>query len=202
MNLANIAGLSLPLVLASQSPRRKNLLDNLGFSFEVVVADIDENVFDENLEPSMLVQELALRKAREVAYNLTQSAVVLGADTIVVLDGKILNKPCDELDAERMLRMLSNRTHTVFTGIAFVESNSKKHITAVQATEVTFRQLEAEEIKAYIATGSPMDKAGAYGIQDDFGAVFVSNVSGCYYNIVGLPLELTYRKMKEFVKLL
>jgi septum formation protein len=113
-----------------------------------------------------------------------------------------LNKPTDEEDARKMLRTLSHNTHTVYTGIALIEARSDKRMVTLQKTEVTFRELDDEEIAAYVATGSPLDKAGAYGIQDDFGAVFVSNISGCYYNIVGLPLELLYTTMKRFIKVL
>jgi septum formation protein len=118
----------------------------------------------------------------------------------VVLDDEILHKPKDEQDAFRILTQLSDNTHTVFTGICLFDKPSGKYLTDFQATEVSFRKLEDDEISSYIATGSPMDKAGAYGIQDDFGAVFVSNIKGCYYNIVGLPLELLYRRMREFLK--
>ena len=125
-----------------------------------------------------------------------------GADTTVVLQGYILNKPLDAADAVRMLSMLSNRTHEVFTGIALIEcsadGSARKIITDVSRTEVRFRRLSADEIRSYVASGSPLDKAGGYGIQDDFGAVFVEAIHGCYNTVVGLPLELLYRRLLEF----
>ncbi len=142
--------------------------------------------------------QLAGAKALEVASRMQEVSIVLGADTVVVLDGEILGKPIDRNDATRMLRRLSGNTHTVYTGIALVDSSSLRVSTAVARTEVTFRELGDEEIADYITGGSPMDKAGAYGIQDDYGAVFVSHIVGCYYNIVGLPLELLYRTLREF----
>ncbi len=126
------------------------------------------------------------------------SAIVIGSDTTVVLDGVVLNKPVDAEDAVRMLRTLSDRTHTVYTGLAVVDASTGTHIAVHRSTKVTFRPLDAVEINAYVASGSPLDKAGAYGIQDDFGAVFVRNVEGCYYTIVGLPLELLYTSLRQF----
>src|SRR6185369_4147296 len=150
------------------------------------------------VDPSDYVQLLAETKALDVASKLSEPSTVLGADTIVVLDGLILGKPVDREDAKRMLKSLSGRTHTVYTGIALVDSSSERVSVATARTEVTFRELDELEIAEYIAGGSPMDKAGAYGIQDDYGAVFVSHIVGCYYNIVGLPLELLYRMLKGF----
>ena len=127
-------------------------------------------------------------------------AIVIGSDTTVVLDGQVLNKPIDADDAVSMLRRLSGRTHTVHTGLAlFGRGRGLSSRRASRATDVTFRDLSDEEIRAYVGTGSPLDKAGAYGIPDDFGAVFVSRVEGCYYTIVGLPLELLYTELRELV---
>lgn len=191
--------LPAPLILASASPRRKKLLEQIGVEFQVKVSAFDEETVPTHLPPPEYVQRLAQSKALEVAQNLTFQAIVLGADTTVVLDGQILNKPTNAADAARMLGLLSNRTHEVCTGIALVETATNRVITDVCRTEVRFRALEAREIEGYVASGSPLDKAGSYGIQDDFGAVFVQEIRGCYYNVVGLPLELLYRRFKDFL---
>lgn len=191
--------LPLPLVLASQSPRRQALLRHVGFTFSVVIPDVDEDAVSTLMPPSEYVATLATVKARRGAELALERSIVIGSDTTVVLDGMVLNKPADAADAVRMLGMLSGRTHTVYTGIALVDSQSNECSASVRATDVTFRELDAMEIQAYVNTGSPLDKAGAYGIQDDFGAVFVSKVEGCYYTIVGLPLELLYTELRAFV---
>ena len=195
--IESLLPLSKPLVLASQSPRRRQLLSQLGLQFSVMPAHIDELAISTDLSPKDYVQTLAYNKAMAIAETLQQEpAMILGADTIVVIDDEILNKPGDEKEAFAMLKRLSGKTHSVFTGIALIESDTKKALSNVQQTYVTFRKLEDKEILAYIATGSPMDKAGAYGIQEDFGAVFVQSIQGCYYNVVGLPLEMLYGMMK------
>ncbi|MFY7997137.1 MAG: Maf family protein [Candidatus Kapaibacteriota bacterium] len=194
--------LPAPLILASASPRRKKLLEQLGLDFRVIVSAFDEDVIPTDISPQDYVQILAQSKALRVAQNLGEAAIVIGADTTVVLQGYILNKPNDSADAVRMLSMLSNRTHDVFTGIALVECRADGSVTKsvqdVCRTEVRFRQLSTEEIRGYVISGSPLDKAGSYGIQDDFGAVFVEGIHGCYNNVVGLPLELLYRRLQEF----
>lgn len=187
-----------PLILASQSPRRYVLLRQLGLEFSVQPSAVVEELLPLDLPPHEYAAELARLKAEDVAHSQHQPAIVIGADTIVVLGGEILNKPADAADARTMLRRLSGRTHTVFTGIALVAAPEISVHTAVQATDVHFRELSDAEITGYVAGGSPMDKAGGYGIQDDFGAVFVEHIVGCYYNIVGLPLELLYRKLTAF----
>lgn len=197
--VSNLLGLEIPLVLASGSPRRHHLLKTIGFEFTIITADIDETL-DINIPPEQYCMNLARSKAVKVADNLDYEAVVLGADTIVVLDGRIINKPSNSEEAVKFLKDLSGNTHLVYTAIAIVNSKTGKTLTKYGITRVTFRELEDEEITAYVESGSPMDKAGAYGIQDDFGAVFVKHVEGCYYNIVGLPLELLYSSLKEFLK--
>lgn len=181
----------VPFVLASASPRRKYLLGQLGIEFQVRVPGVDETSPD-GLSPQDIVLRLALAKAGPVAEAIP-GALTLAADTIVVLDGQILGKPRDEQEARQMLRSLSGRTHTVFTGIALMHSESDRAVTASVATDVTFSELADDEIASYVATGSPMDKAGAYGIQDDHGALFISRIDGDYYNVVGLPLHRFYR---------
>ncbi len=200
IKISELLKIDKPLILASQSPRRRKLLKQLGFEFSVQPSDVDENGISTELPPQEYAMKLALRKAKDIAEKTLHPAIIIGSDTIVVLDGKILNKPADREDAVRMLKTLSGRTHTVYTGICLFESVTMRNFSTVQSTEVTFRELDTDEIAAYVNTGSPMDKAGAYGIQDDFGAVFVCRVEGCYYNIVGLPLEMLYSSLKEFVR--
>ncbi len=187
--------LRVPLILASRSPRRRKLLAQLGLDFEVHPSDLDENAMNHRL-PEQLVEQLALEKARAVATRFPE-ALTLGADTIVVLDGDVLNKPADEAEARAMLRRLSGRTHTVYTGVALVHPASRREVVDYEATQVTFAPLTDAEIDAYVATGSPLDKAGAYGIQDDYGAVFIRRIEGDYYNVVGLPLHRLYRMLRN-----
>lgn len=187
--------LQTDFVLASQSPRRRRLLEQLGLAFDVHVSPIEE-VIPDDAAPAEVVQDLAAQKAASVAPHYT-AALTLGADTIVVLDDAILGKPADAADAEAMLRRLSGRTHTVFTGIALQHPASQRRVTAVEATDVTFAELCDDEIARYVASGAPLDKAGAYGIQDDHGALFVSRIEGDYYNVVGLPLHRLYRTLRS-----
>lgn len=197
--IKKLLGLQIPLVLASKSPRRSKLLTSLGLEFDIISSEIDEAI-DTAMSPENYSLQLAKSKAEFVAHSLDYEALVLGADTIVVIDGEIINKPENKEEAYNFLRKLSDKTHLVFTAIAIINSKSKKMMCDYQTTKVTFRMLEDDEIWAYIDSGSPMDKAGAYGIQDDFGAVFVSHIEGCYYNIVGLPLELLYNSIRKFIK--
>ena len=193
---------SLPvLYLASSSPRRAALINLLGVKRIEIRPSWVEEIFDYSESPEAIVQDLAFQKAQATLTTLSKKdapGVILGADTIVYLSEKILGKPLDEVEAARMLRNLSNNTHTVFTGVAIIDSKSKKSHTFSEQTNVTFRQLTDDEIAAYIATGSPMDKAGAYGIQEDHGAVFVKKIVGDYYNVVGLPLCSLHQHLKNF----
>ncbi len=175
------------LILASASPRRRELLAQAGFSFEVFPAHIPEDpLLDE--DPIAYVTRLAREKAQAVYKQLGDpEAVILGADTTVSLDNHILGKPDDNADAARMLRMLSGRTHRVITGVAVVSAMAAE--IAAEVTAVRFLTLSDEEIAAYIATGEPMDKAGAYAIQGR-AARWIPRVEGCYFNVVGLPLAL------------
>ena len=184
--------LSVPLVLASASPRRRQLLARLGLDFDVVPSDADET-WPEGVAPGPAVEDLARRKAQTIARDRPE-ALVLGADTVVVLDGDVLGKPHDEAHARATLARLSGRTHEVFTGIALARADQT--VTAHERTRVTFADLAPEEIAAYVATGSPMDKAGAYGIQDDLGSLFVAGIEGDYFNVVGLPLHRLYKSLR------
>ena len=183
-----------PFILASGSPRRKKLLEQLGLDFEVLVSDVDES-FDDSTPPERIVQELAAAKADWISRS-HQNALILAADTLVVRDRTILGKPADAPEAFAMLRSLSGRTHTVYTGIALYHRSSARHVTAFEATRVTFAAMSDDEIRQYVRSGSPMDKAGAYGIQDDQGALYIPRVEGDYYNVVGLPLHRMYQTLK------
>jgi len=172
------------------------LLRQIGFDPNVIPCDVNEE-FDLSLPASENAVVLALRKAREVARTIN-GAIVIGADTIVTLDGRMLGKPEDPDEAVRMLEMLSGKTHVVHTGYALVDRPSDAYVTGVEETLVTFRNIPRSEIEEYVAGGSPMDKAGAYGIQDDYGAVFVTRIEGCFYNVVGLPLSSLYSAFQKF----
>lgn len=180
--------MSEALILASASPRRRELLLQAGFTFEVRVAGIDESRLPEE-PPQTYVQRLASEKARAVALAFP-SATVLGADTTVVLQGQVLNKPTGYGDAERMLRLLSGKTHTVHTGIA-VARGEQIHA-HVETTAVTFRDIAEEELRIYLDSGDPLDKAGAYGIQG-YAARWIPRIEGDYFNVVGLPISAVVR---------
>ena len=185
----------LPLILASQSPRRRRLLERLGLDFTVEVSPAEE-VIPPNAKPARIVQTLARQKAEPIAVR-HPSALVLAADTIVTFEEEILGKPESVEEAAATLRRLSGATHTVYTGIALHRHETAQTVTAVEATHVTFGALSDDEISAYVATGSPMDKAGSYGIQDDLGALFVERIDGDYYNVVGLPLRRLYTMLRS-----
>jgi septum formation protein len=188
--------LKKPFILASGSQRRQILLRQMGIEFTVRESGVDE-VFDSAKSPAENVVELAERKALAVAAS-AQNAIILGADTMVLLAGEVMNKPVNESDARRMLSALSGRIHKVFTGFALVDMPSKAAVSGFEVTDVTFRKLSEREIVEYVASGSPMDKAGAYGIQDDFGATFVECIDGCFYNVVGLPVSKFYTTLLKF----
>lgn len=191
----------MKLILASGSPRRREILTDLGYSFDVKTADFDESQV--SLEkPAEGVQALALGKATAAAEEtpVDTPTVFLGSDTVVALNDVVMGKPDDEEDAKAMLRSLSGKTHVVYTGVALVEKNERdeivSHETFVEATEVTFFDLSDEEIDWYVGTGEPMDKAGAYGIQG-LGRVLVEGIRGDYETVVGLPAARVYRALRE-----
>jgi len=171
------------VVLASQSPRRRQLLELVGIRHEVRPADIDESLVVGEL-PEQYAERLAREKAELVASS-ENNALVIGADTTVVIDNMVLGKPLDVGDAERMLRMLSGRSHTVMTAVA--ASCDGRTVSGVEIVDVTFRVLDDDEIRRYVATGEPMDKAGAYGIQG-YGATLVRRIDGDYFAVMGLSL--------------
>ena len=181
-------GASVQVVLASSSPRRSELLSKLGIEFEIRSADIDETPFPGELPEALLVR-LATQKAKAVSALLEGPAVVLGADTIVVCDEKILGKPADESDAREMLRLLSDRTHAASTGIAVIGVDGQV-TTAMSTTLVTMHKISESDIDWYLATGEPFDKAGSYALQGH-GGLFVSAINGNMHNVIGLPLDAT-----------
>lgn len=181
------------IILASASPRRKELLTTAGVEFEVLVSDADETIPDGTL-PADAAMLTAEKKALAVAEKC-EDALVIGADTIVVLDGKILGKPKDEADAKAMLRFLSGKEHKVITGVCLTDGVKTNKF--AQVSKVRFYDLTDEEIAAYVATKEPMDKAGSYGIQGK-GCVLVESIEGDYFNIVGLPVAATVRAIKDF----
>lgn len=180
-------------ILASQSPRRRELLSMLGLEFEIVTADIDETV-DRQLPVDAAVAEISKKKAEAVG-RARPGRLIVSADTVVTVDGHVLGKPHTEEEAKAMLRSLSGRTHTVMT--AFCLYRDGRAETHVEKTDVRFRTLNEEEIGAYVATGSPMDKAGAYGIQDG-AAIFVEALQGDYYNVMGLPLCALCKCLRKY----
>ena len=186
------------LILASASPRRRDLLRNAGFDFEVRPGQIVEEI-----QPGELPEDFARRAAREKALQIAASAprggLVLGADTVVVIGGQTLGKPSDPEDAARMLRLLSGRTHQVHTGICLVRAPKSIEALKHETTLVTFRKLDEEEIRQYVESGEPSDKAGAYAIQG-LASKFVTRISGCYSNVVGLPIALVYEILKPLME--
>ncbi|WP_297435391.1 Maf-like protein [uncultured Clostridium sp.] len=185
----------MAIILASKSPRRKELLEKIVEGFTVVESDFDEDSIEYEGDVSKYVTSLAVAKAKQISTKLNKPAIVIAADTVVVLEDKILEKPKTKKDAECMLSALSGNNHKVYTGLCVIDTKTNNIVQEVAFTNVKFSKLTNNEIQEYIETGSPMDKAGAYGIQD-FGAVFVEKIEGCYYNVMGLPLNVLYKILK------
>lgn len=183
----------MKIILASKSPRRKEILEVMGVDFEIDVADVDESVSDELL-PVEAVCEISKRKAKKIAERHADDEIVISADTVVVIDGRIIGKPKDKQDAFNILKSLSGRTHEVYTGFTVCGKGVSK--TDFEVTKVHFKNLCDEDIKRYIETGEPMDKAGAYGIQQK-GNLFVEYIHGDYYNVVGFPISKICVTIKE-----
>lgn len=182
------------LILASQSPRRKELLANLGLNFEVIPADIDEQA--ENYSSfGELVMEIARQKGEFIASK-HPGRIIIASDTIVVIDNQVLNKPTDRADAQKMLEMLSGRQHQVYTALYIHDGQQKKVVADYSVTDVFFITLSGEEIERYLNTGEPFDKAGAYGIQG-FGSKLVEKINGCFFSVMGFPVALFARRMQE-----
>lgn len=185
----------MAIILASQSPRRRELLMQMGLTeFEVCPAQGEEKM-DETLSPRQLVEQLSLQKAQEIVQRRGEEHLVIAADTIVSIDGRVLGKPQNEQMAREMLQCLSGREHTVYTGITVCRNGLIT--TQSEKTKVRFYELSAKEIDQYIATGEPMDKAGSYGIQN-YGALFVAGIEGDYFNVVGLPIGRLHRILLHY----
>lgn len=190
------------IILGSASPRRRELMAQLGYEFEIAVSTKEESYI--STKPEDIVKELALMKAQNVASEQEEQvtlcdAIVIGADTIVVLDEKILGKPRDEQEAYQMLMNLQGRTHWVYTGVAIIDydgSARKQTYSHAVGTKVYVHKMEPEEIRKYIQSKEPMDKAGAYGIQGQF-AAYIDKIEGDYYNVVGLPVSYIYQQLKK-----
>lgn len=189
----------MQVILASQSPRRKKLLEQIGLEFQVKPSSVSENT--DQTDPILMVKELALKKALDVANDFMET-LVIGSDTVVVHNNTILGKPQDPEDAIEMLKNLSGNSHVVYTGVGLVKTDENGdvigQVSFCEQTKVTFSPLNESDILAYVEAGSPMDKAGSYGIQDDLGALFVEKIDGDYYNVVGFPLNRFYRELKTF----
>ncbi|MBR5520125.1 MAG: septum formation inhibitor Maf [Clostridia bacterium] len=185
---------SLPVILASKSPRRAELLERMGVQFVICPADVDETV-DPSLSPAEAVIQISERKARALCTQAEPGQIVVACDTVVALDGKIFGKPADRADATEMLMLLSGREHEVFSGLTVC---TREHYeTICERTAVKFRSLDAREIEAYLETGEPFDKAGAYGIQG-VGALLITGIDGDYYNVMGLPVCRLLELLRKF----
>ena len=188
--------MSYELYLASASPRRRELLDMLGFSYRLLLPNADENSAE--TDPARLVAELAARKAEAALELLSaeerKNALIIGADTIVYANGEILGKPKDRADAVRMLRSLAGTTHAVYSGVALVKADGT--VSGSECTTVHFGDMSDGEIDAYVATGEPMDKAGSYAVQG-ICSMWIDGIEGCHFNVIGLPIRKMYNMLRE-----
>ena len=184
----------MAIILASQSPRRRELLYQMGLTQFTIRPALGEEIADPGLTPALLVEALSCQKAEEVAGRSDPGDLIIAADTVVALDGAVLGKPADEEEAFRMLSLLSGNRHQVYTGLTVLRG--EQAFSVWEETAVTFRSLTGEEIERYIATGEPMDKAGAYGIQG-YGALLIEGITGDYYNVMGLPVCRLGRILSE-----
>ena len=190
----------MELILASASPRRKELLEKIGLPFTVQPAKGEERITQKR--PAAVVMELSRQKAEEIAAAQTWDCIIIGADTVVAKGEKIMGKPKDAADAKQMLRSIADDCHQVYTGVTLIRTGAHpQSVTFQEKTDVCLYPISDAEADAYIASGDPMDKAGAYGIQGDF-AIYVKRIAGDYYNVVGLPIGRVYQELKRmlFVK--
>ena len=190
----------MELILASASPRRKELLEKIGLPFTVQPAKGEERITQKS--PAAVVMELSRQKAEEIAAAQTEDCIIIGADTVVARGDKIMGKPKDAADAKQMLRSIADDFHQVYTGVTLIRTGAHpQSVTFQEKTDVFLYPISDAELDAYIASGDPMDKAGAYGIQGDF-AIYVKRIAGDYYNVVGLPIGRVYQELKRmlFVK--
>jgi len=183
------------IYLASASPRRKELMEQLGLSFTVLIPDVDERV-EEYVPPGRLVEILSERKAREAARGLDRG-LIIGSDTVVVWRGRVMGKPLDRREALDMLECLQGDKHSVYSGLAVINAGTGDFHVSHEKTGVSFRPAARDELESYVDSGEPLDKAGAYAVQG-LGAVFVTGIEGCYFNVVGLPLARLAGVLKDF----
>ena len=187
----------MKVILASKSPRRVEILEKIVKEFEVVQSNFDENTIDFKGDVEKYVKDLSINKAIEVSKRLNEPSIVIAADTVVFQNGKVLEKPKSEEDAFSMLSSLSGNTHKVYSGICLINTYDDTVVTDCDCTEVKFSELNPRQIRNYINSGEPMDKAGAYGIQG-LGGAFVERIEGCYYNVMGLPLNKLYKALENY----
>ena len=187
----------MKVILASKSPRRVEILEKIVKEFEVVQSNFDENTIEFKGDIEKYVKDLSRNKAIEVSKRLNEPSIVIAADTVVFQNGKVLEKPKNEEDAFSMLSSLSGNTHKVYSGICLINTYDDTVVTDCDCTEVRFSELNPRQIRNYINSGEPMDKAGAYGIQG-LGGAFVEGIKGCYYNVMGLPLNKLYKALEEY----
>ncbi len=187
---------STRVILASSSPRRADLLSQIGLTFEIYPSDIEEPTFNGSITPASATQQLASMKAKSVAERYTEG-VIIGADTLVAYKNELIGKPDNPEHARSILKKLSGKKHKVVTGVCLINVELSKEITWNEVTKVYFRELTPVEIEEYVNCGEPLDKAGAYGIQGR-GAAFVNRIEGCYFNVVGLPLASLIEQLSDF----
>ena len=187
---------STRVILASSSPRRADLLSQIGLTFEIYPSDIEEPTFNGSITPASATQQLASMKAKSVAERYTEG-VIIGADTLVAYKNELIGKPDNPEHARRILKKLSGKKHKVVTRVCLINVELSKEITWNEVTKVYFRELNPVEIEEYVNCGEPLDKAGAYGIQGR-GAAFVNRIEGCYFNVVGLPLASLIEQLSDF----
>jgi len=186
----------MKFILASKSPRRRELLGTMGLKFDIMESTVDESVISKDTDPQIYVQELAMLKSSSVASDAGKGYLVIGADTVVVKDNEIIGKPKNFDHAFAMLKSFSGSSHKVYSGISVTDSTSGKTVTDYCETEVFFSDMTDDEIRDYINTYSPYDKAGSYGIQE-FASVFIEKIHGDFFNVVGLPVSKLYRLLKK-----
>ncbi|MCR4662509.1 MAG: Maf family protein [Endomicrobiaceae bacterium] len=185
------------IVLASASPRRKELLEKMGLKFIIIPSNYEEKLFD-NIYSDEKIETLALNKAKDVAQRVQEPSIIIAADTVVVLDNLILGKPKDKQDAFNMIKSLSGKTHFVVTAIAIIDSETKKIKVSNTKTFVTFTELKDEEIQKYVSTDEPYDKAGAYAAQG-YASIFIEKIEGCFNNVVGISTFTLNKMLKDFI---
>lgn len=188
---------NIRIILASDSPRRRMLLQQIGFRFDAVSSGIEEDEYDGRVSPEEYVKRIASSKASHVGSNISEG-IIVGADTIVVIDGRVFGKPKSQRDAIQMLELLNGRWHYVYTGVSVIRQPGSRAAEDCAITGVKFRNVSKDEIAAYAATGEPLGKAGAYAIQER-GAIFVEEVHGCFFNVVGLPIAMLLRLLDSVV---